>query len=77
MKYVEDSTDLGEVYHTLGSDSHLHETADQPLTWTEINDIHANSNKRKYMEIYFDTVPFTWQSIVVNGSEIDQVIVFF
>ncbi len=76
MKYVEDSTAVSEAYHRLDSDSHLHEAADQPSTCTETNDMHANSNKTKYMDIYCGTVPLTMQSIVINVSEIDHVLVF-
>ncbi len=36
----------------------------------------ANSDKTKYMEIYFGTVPLTMQHIVINDSEIDEVTVF-
>ncbi len=36
----------------------------------------ANTDKTKYMEIYFGPVPPTLQPIVINDSEIDQVTVF-
>ncbi len=64
---------LGDVYainniHTGGSRS--------DLSMDNTNDMQANTDKTKYMEIYFGTVPHTLQPIVINGSEIDHVTVF-
>ncbi len=75
MKYVDDSS-LWEACHKSGGDSHLQETADQASAWTVKTDMQANTDKTKYMEIYFGTVPLTLQPIVINDSEIDQVTVF-
>ncbi len=72
VKYVDDSS-LWEAYHKSGSDSHLQEAADQASAWT-VKTMQANTDKTKYMEIYFGTVPLTLQPIVINDSEIHQVL---
>ncbi len=72
VKYADDSS-LWDVCHKSGSDSHRQEAADQDSPWTVKNYMQANTDKTKYMEIYFGTNPLTLQSIVINGSEIDQI----
>ncbi len=75
VKYVDDSS-LCEACHKSGGDSYLQGATNQVSAWTVKNDMQANTDKTKYMEIYFGTVPLTLHPIVINDSEIEIQIVF-
>ncbi len=75
IKYVDDAS-MWEGCHVSGIDSHLQEAADETLAWADKNDMGVNTDKTKYMEIYFGRKDLALAPITMNGSEIDKVQVF-
>lgn len=72
-----DDSSLWEACHSSVSDSQLQEAAGQASAWTEKKDNEASTDKPKYIEIYFGTVPLILHHfVIINGSDIDQVTIF-
>jgi len=75
IKYVDDSS-LWEKCQRSGKDSQLQEATNQALEWTDKNNMMINTDKTKYMEIYYGRTPLTLHPITIKENKIEEVPVF-